>query len=37
MAVATGRHRIKELEVCHPDAVVEDLSDIEGVLLTLLG
>jgi phosphoglycolate phosphatase-like HAD superfamily hydrolase len=37
MAVATGRHRIQELEACHPDAVVEDFSDIEGALLTLLG
>jgi phosphoglycolate phosphatase-like HAD superfamily hydrolase len=37
MAVATGRHRIQELEACHPDAVVEDFSDTEGVLLTLLG
>lgn len=37
LAVATGRHRTEELEACGPDAVVEDLSDLEGALLTLLG
>ena len=37
LAVATGRHRLEELEACRPDAVVEDLSDTDGALLTLLG
>ena len=36
LAVATGRHRMEELEACGPDAVVEDLSDTEGALQTLL-
>lgn len=37
LAVATGRHRIEELEACRPDEVVDDLRDVAGVLLTLLG
>ncbi len=37
LAVATGRHRVEQLRACAPDAVVEDLSDLESALGTLLG
>ena len=37
LAVATGRHGMEELEACRPDEVVEDLRDVGGALLTLLG
>jgi phosphoglycolate phosphatase-like HAD superfamily hydrolase len=37
LAVATGRHSTEELEACRPDEVVENLRDVGGVLLTLLG
>lgn len=36
LAVATGRHGAAELAACGPDAVAEDLSDLDGVLATLL-
>ena len=37
LAVATGRHGTEELGACGPDAVVEDLRDLEGALRTLCG
>jgi phosphoglycolate phosphatase-like HAD superfamily hydrolase len=37
LAVATGRHGTGELGACGADAVVPDLSDVEGALATLLG
>jgi phosphoglycolate phosphatase-like HAD superfamily hydrolase len=36
LAVATGRHAVDELEACGADVVVEDLTDLEGALRTLL-
>ena len=36
LAVATGRHRVEELEACAPDAVVEDLRDMGRTIATLL-
>ena len=32
VAVATGGHTVDELRACGPDAVFEDLSDIDAVL-----
>lgn len=37
LAVATGRHRADELRACGPDALAEDLTDLEPALRTLLG
>jgi phosphoglycolate phosphatase-like HAD superfamily hydrolase len=36
MAVATGRHSVEQLAGCGPDAVVEDFTDLERTLGTLL-
>jgi phosphoglycolate phosphatase-like HAD superfamily hydrolase len=37
LAVATGRHAADELSACGAEVVVEDLTDLEGGLRTLLG
>ncbi len=35
IAVATGGHAAEELRACHPDAVFEDLSDLDAVLAAM--
>jgi phosphoglycolate phosphatase-like HAD superfamily hydrolase len=35
IAVATGGHSVDDLQACGPDAVFEDLSDVEAVLAVI--